>query len=624
MKSELPVLLKSVEEQYIKETDWEVQENANVSKSFANFIGYYIDKTWKHPSIISEIFGEQACKEYYDRSIHIHKMPFSFFIPYCTGWSFEKILRKGLVTPTIISKPAKHLDTACSHLSNFFYIATQEWTGAMATSAFDLYTAPFVNSDKLSFKEIKQVMQEFVFNLNYPSRLGYQCPFTNITIVLDTVETYLDSDAIIAGKPAGRLGDYIDEAITVTRALTEVYLEGDAKGQPFTFPIPTLFLTKNFDWNNTKWDGLSDYIFEALAKRGTFYLLNGFSTNVDCLLSMCCRLNIDMQKAYMFSIGIQEASGPRGVWAIPDATGSIGVVTINLPRLAIEAKGEEQKFFELLEEKLKLAREVLMRMRRRYERSLRSGMMPITKEYIAHLNSHYNTFGLVGLPEAAANLIDPDLWIKRDREEINKAVKLMKRIVSFVRRFSEECEKQDNVLYNVEEVPAESTALWLAQEDYRRYKELVENRDVFIPVLDGVPIYSNSIIPYYIDVPLYDRARWEGEVQQEFTGGVMMHIFLFESPDPSALRRLVEKIAKNTKVVYFSITPTIASCRHCGWNAVGIYTKCPKCGRKVELWSRIVGYYRPISKWNIGKRAEFFYRVHYGESGSIMPKYYAN
>ena len=629
-----------LERAYIRNADWEVHENANTNTSYSNFLGFMVDKLLKRPEVLSEYLPHDAVSLHFDGAIHIHKLPHSLWIAYCAGWSYGKILKIGLKTPTIISKPAKHLDTAVSHLINYFFLAAQEWTGAQAVSAFDLYVAPFVRYDGLDYKSVKQALQRMLFELNYPSRMGYQSPFTNITLVLDTSRDFLEREAIVGGKVVGALEDYVDEAITVTNALLDLYLEGDAQGRPFTFPIPTMMLTDSFDWNGRRWGDLVDRLFETLAIRGTAYLLNGYATNVESLYSMCCRLTIDVSKVINNNIKLlvnsplemdcqedfeeflRKNRSAFGIWALPDATGSIGVVTINLPRLAMLSRGEWDKFEELLYNRLEVARRVLKTLRRRYEQNLKAGLMPITKVYLGHLSSHFSTIGLVGLPEAAANLMNyPDLWTELSTRRINEAVSLMKDIVSTVRGVSEEYEDIDGCLYNVEEVPAESAAYRLASLDYELFKEKVEKRDVFIPMEEGIPYYSNSIIPYYANVSLPMRARWEGEVQQEFTGGVMMHIFLYESIDPKSLKKLVYRIATQTKVIYFSLTPAITVCRKCHYSVVGVHSKCPKCSStKVEVWSRIVGYYRPVSNWNVGKRAEFAQRVHYGSDGVLIPK----
>jgi len=620
--------VEELERAYLKRADWEIVENANTNFSYSNFRNYLFEKLVETPSVLSSYLPPDAVEAHYKGDIHIHKLPDSLWIPYCIGWSYRRILEKGLQTPSVVSRPARHFDTAVSHLANFFFMAAQEFTGAQATSAFDLYTAPFVARDRLSHDRVKQALQAMLFELNYPARAGYQSPFTNITLVLDTSRDMLEGDAIVGGERVGSLGDYLGEALEVSKALFELYLEGDAVGQPFTFPIPTLMLTKNFDWEGRRWGELTDLIFETLARRGSAYLLNGYASNVEALYAMCCRLTIDVNHAVNHGLKLsyadeedaferflkaREGGKAFGIWALPDATGSIGVVTVNLPRIAALSEGEWGVFEELLRERLQLARKVLLAWRVRYERSLRTGLMPITKVYLGHFNHHFNTFGLIGLPEAAANFLrDPKVWLEGSARSIREAVEVERRMVQLVREFAEECEEVDGFLYNVEEVPGESTGYKLALAD----RQLFGGRDdVLIPSDGSAPFYSNSVVPYYADVPIYQRAVWEGEVQQEFTGGVMMHLFLSEQPDPKALKSLVHRIATNTKVVYFSITPTISVCRECGWRAVGTHWQCPKCGSATDVWSRIVGYYRPVRQWNPGKRAEFALRKQYASTG---------
>jgi ribonucleoside-triphosphate reductase len=607
--------LEKIEREYVGEEDWEVKENANENRSYGNFLSYILDKTLKHPAILEKIFPAEGVKKHFEREIHIHKLPQSLHIPYCIGWSLSRLLQLGLRTPTLLSAPPKHLDAAVNQLVNFIFLAAQEFSGAMAVSAFDLLMAPFVKNDNLSDKEIKQRLQSMLFELNFPSRMGFQSPFSNITICLDTSKAFSELDAIIGGKKVGKVSDYLDEAIRIVKQLIYLYNEGDLKHSPFTFPIPTIMITKNFDWNDRKWDGLTYLIFENLAKRGTFYLLNGYVADVDALYAMCCRLTIDVSKINNNIVtSFEEKVIPKvhGIWTIPDATGSIGVVTINLPRLAFLSKGDESKFEEMLKEDLEVARKILIKMRERYERSLKCGLMPITRFYLGSFANHYNTFGLVGLPEAAANFLrNFDLWNELNKSDIIEAVKWMRKTVRFVRKVAEEYYSKDGVLYNVEEVPAESVAYRMASSDLEKFRDAFERKEFFIPTYNGTPFYSNCIIPYYSNFSIAKRAILEGKVQKEFNGGVMMHIFLNESVDPNVLKKLVRRIARKTNVVYFSITPTISICKNCGWNEVGIYEKCLKCGKNAEIWSRIVGYYRPVSSWNIGKIAEFKRRIHY-------------
>ena len=307
----------------------------------------------------------------------------------------------------------------------------------------------------------------------------------------------------------------------------------------------------------------------------------------------------------------QELDGVHGIWAIPDATGSIGVVTLNLPRIAYQSKGDWSLFNEKLDDSLEAARSVLKRMREIYVNNLSRGFMPITRLYLGHLSGHFSTIGLVGLPEAASNFMGMDVWLEGSRRDMEKAIDIERKIVETVRKRSKEYQEMDGCLYNVEEIPAESTAYRMAVKDAEIFNDKL-GTEYFMPFENGTPFYSNSIVPYYADVSIFERARWEGIVQQEFTGGVMMHLFLSETVDPLALKKLVRRICENTKVVYFSITPTLTVCKDCGRSIVGIYGRCPSCGSEnVDWWSRIVGYYRPVSQWNIGKKAEFKLRKNY-------------
>jgi len=599
--------IKSIEEAYLGDTDWETKENANMSRSPGGLLDYLLDKLLKTEAVLSQFLPPEAVKAHFRGDIHIHKLPYSLWIPYCAGWSLAKLMRMGLKTPSLVTSPPKHFSSAISQSTDFLYISQQEWSGAQAFTAFDLYTAPFVKHDSLSDAEIRQKLQSMLYQLNVPARIGMQTPFTNITLMLDTVRELLDSPAYVAGKKAGTLGDYLDEALKVVKALLELYLEGDALGQPFTFPIPTIMLTRDFDWTGRRWGELTDLIFEALAKRGTAYILNGYVSDVKALYAMCCRLTIDVSQ---LSLELPLREGwTRGVWALPDGTGSIGVVTINLPRLAAVSKGEWDIFEEKLTDMCGYARRVLKAWRARYQKMLKAGLLPITETYLGHFGNHYNTIGLIGLPEAAANLMrNPWVWREGSTRDMKAAVELEKRMVGYVRKVAREYAEQDGVLYNVEEIPGESTSYRLASMDVQLFKG---REDVLIPSDGTAVFYSNSVVPYYADVPMHMRALWEGEVQGEFTGGVMMHLFLAESPDPQALRKLVRRIAENTKVVYFSITPTISICRKCGWSAIGLIDECPKCSAETDVWSRIVGYYRPVKNWNVGKKAEFKSRVIY-------------
>ena len=619
--------IDEVIEKYLRETSWDVRENANTTRSYSDFIGYTFNSLLSDYSLLSKYLPIEAVKMHFDGDIHIHKLPHSLWVPYCIGWNYGKILKLGLRTPTIQSNPAKHLSTAVSHLINFFYMASQEWTGAQATSAIDLYMAPFVKYDKLDYTAVKQCIQGMFFELNYPSRLGYQAVFTNITIVLDTVNNYLESEAIVGGKIVGSLGDFIDQAILVARSIFDLLLEGDAIGQPFTFPITTMTVTRKFDWNGRRWGELIDLILRSMAIRGAVYILNGYIIDVDSLYAMCCRLTVDISRITRAEIKtikgeleehLRKLRSSRGVWAPPDATGSIGVVTINLPRVAILSRGDWSRFIELLDKRLEIAREVLLKWRERYERSLDLKLMPITEVYLGHLRNHYNTIGLIGLPEATANILgEPNMWSEVNLNLIREGVNLSKKIVKHVVARTMEFEEEDGYMYNVEETPAESAAYRLALRDANLFMDLMRKRRILIPSEGGRPFYSNSIVPYYTNLPITLRAKLEGSVQKEFTGGVMMHLFLYEVPEVDALKKLIYRLVTQTDISYFSITPAISVCRKCGYSITGIHTKCPRCGKDMDIWSRIVGYYRPLRSWHEGRKYEFKTRIHYGSRGAI-------
>ncbi len=602
--------IRELEAKYIKLRKG-VVDNANLNIAYTSLMDY--------------IFGEVVCEQlekiipvdvaraHRDGWIYIHKLPHSLWIPYCMGWQLLRIAKYGLKTPSIIASPPKHFLSFIKQVENFTFLAQLESTGAQAYSAIDLYSAPFIACDKLDEREVKQVIQSYLYAINTPMRIGFQTPFVNVTIVLDTVKGFLEADAYVGGKVVGALGDYLDSAILFAKCFLQLLIEGDARRQPFTFPIPTLMVTENFDWNGSRWGELTYKIFENLSEVGSPYILNGYATDVSAIYAMCCRLNIDVKKIGMrtaarsFRVELDEVSemlrkrkAPFGVWAIPDATGSIGVITINLPRLGYLAKGEWDRLFEMLDEELSLARKMFAWWRKRYEYNLSVGLMPILKEYLGHLNWHYNTIGVLGLPEFAANFLgDPKLWEEASRRDLRDAIDAMVKVLRHIKEVIAEFEEEDGYLYNVEEVPAEAAAHKLAAKDAARFP------DMYIPGRESTPFYSNSIVPYYAQIPLMERVYWEAQVQPEFTGGVMCHIFLGHKLEPDEIKKLVYNVCTQTKLVYFSITPVISVCPTCGYREVGVLETCPKCKSTVDVWARVVGYYRPLSSWYAPRREEF-------------------
>ena len=601
--------------EYAKWDGMNVLENANQYPGPTGFFSYILEK-----SLLNRLnqIPKKVLDAHQDGEVYVHKLPHSIYIPYCSGHSLSRILEKGLKTATVVSRPARHFDTFVDHVANYLITAQHYFTGAQAFSSVEWYAGPFIKKDGLSVDGVKQDIQRLIFNLNYPSRIGMQTPFTNFTITMDAPKEMLDGDyAIYDGKKAGSLGLYEKEAKTFIIALSRVLYEGDAVGQPFTFPIPTLMATADMLWNDPE---VFEAIFKTAAKRGSFYWLNTRAVDPDASFAMCCRINIDKNElnfAYGFNLEkIKREKAKKiesqrfgGLWAIPDVTGSINVTTVNLPRLALMAE-DDDVFWSLYEKVLGVVKESEMWFRYRYRNfiSQYSNIYSLIIEYLPEFPMDYfNTIGLLGLPEAAAiYLKEPRLWIDGSRRDWIEATELMKKMVDFAVEKARGWMMKDEVPWNVEEVPGESAAARLAIKDIQRFPELRE----YFEEQDN-PIYSSSIAPYYGSLELSDRIWIEGKVQKSFTGGVMMHIFLGEEPDPEALASLTKRLIK-TDLVYWSYTPAITVCNSCGKSFTGLYSKCPHCGSEnIEIWSRIIGYYRPLKNWNPFRKKEFRTRSHY-------------
>ncbi|RLI87851.1 MAG: anaerobic ribonucleoside-triphosphate reductase [Archaeoglobales archaeon] len=588
--------IREYEETYSNLSSEWIKENANVPRSYSAFVDYVFKNEVVTRRQLLEYFDAHEVKAHLEGDLHIHKLPQSLWNPYCTGWDYGLILKKGIVGTVPSAKPAKYLSTAVAHLVHFFLILCQEWTGAQAVTGVDLYLAPFVNKDKLDFNRVRKEIETLVFDLNYPYRRDFQSPFTNITLVMDQIEYFNQKPAIIAGRELDdQLSDFMDECIILNKAFIDVFMEGDGLSRPFTFPILTIPITKKFDWNERRWDDLTYRIFELISRRGSIYIFNGVKYNAEEVFSMCCRLLLNRTV--------------RGIWSIPDNIGSINCVTINLPRIGM-ISNDEDKFFEVLDQKLELARSILMKLRKRYEEIMRNGsMMILTQNYLeCGLSNHFNTIGVVGLPEAASILMNNlDVWTECKDRDIRDAIEIMKRILIFINERLKEFSKADGYKYNLEEVPAESTAYRFAKLDEEKYPLFRH----YIPYYNNYPLYSNSIIPYSADLSLIERIKYESEVQKFFTGGVILHIFLNSLADVEALKKLTYRIVHQTDLVYFSFTPVISVCPKCKRSFTAHLERCPECGGSVEVWSRIVGYYRPINRWLPARVSEFKARTHY-------------
>ena len=605
----------------------DVNENANRYQGPSGFFAWLLDKYMEQDAL--NILPTRLLKAHLDGVVYIHKLPHSVYIPYCTGHSVARLLKKGLRTITIVSRPARHFDTLVDHIANYLITMQHYFTGAQALSSVEWYAGPFIRNDKPTYKQIKQQIQRLLYNLNYPTRIGLQTPFTNFTVTMDAPKKMIEGDkAIYGGEEVGPLGAYEEEAKTFFKALTELYYEGDSVGQPFTFPIPTLMATAKWVWEDPE---IHEAIFKTAAKRGSFYWLNTRLVDPDATFAMCCRLTIqrnELINAYRnskFSLSTlrKEAEELReeywrtverqrfgGLWAMPDITGSVNIVDVNLPRLALESQREESLFWEKYSEALKLVKEGVDWFRNRYMYIMKNypNFYAMIIEYMPEFpGTHFNTIGLIGLPEAAAILMgEPKLWLDGSRRDWYRAAELMRKIVEFATSHARKWMAEEGVPWNVEEVPGESASPKLAMIDLKKYQWLSE----YLPDPTN-PVYSSSIAPYYAPMELPDRVEVEQRVQKYFTGGVMMHIFLGEEADPESLASLTKRLLQ-TELVYWSYTPAITHCNNCDKTFTGVFTICPVCGSSnVDIWSRIIGYYRPLRNWNPYRRAEFWTRKHY-------------
>ncbi len=624
-----------VVQSYLEAASPDVFENANKYPGPTGLLSYVAEK--RLMALVRRVFPDELYKLHVGGVIHIHKLPHSLFIPYCSGHSVERLLVKGLRTPTITAFPAKHMDTFSDHVANYLMTMQHYFSGAQAFGAVELYAGPFIRRENLSYKQVKQNVQRMIFNLNFPSRTGMQTPFTNFTIVLDASRKKLDGDdAIVGGERVGVLGEYLEEAKMFVKAVYEIHGEGDASGRPFTFPIPTIMTTSKMLYEDPD---VFEAVFKASAKKGTGYWLNTRIVDPDSSYAMCCRINIDarelmhankvgglrmtsmkreVEEAREEYIKRLEKTRMGGLWAIPDITGSKAVITVNLPRLVLDSNRDDEAFKHLLDSVLVKVRTGLVWMAERYYKlaSRYKEFYSMVHIYVPEVFSlvgtpFFLTVGLIGLPEAAAMMEgDPKAWREGSRKQRLRMRDWMARIVSYVVDEARKWSKSTGYPFNVEEVPGESAAARLALIDASLNKEVLE----YLPE-EEEPVYSTSVAPYYADLSLWERVEIEEKVQPLFTGGVMMHIFLGEEPDPEALARLTRRLTESTSLVYWSYTPAITVCPKCGWSSVGMLRECPRCGSETEIWSRIIGYYRPLKNWNPARRKEFWTRKHISISG---------
>ena len=587
-------------DKYLENLDWKVNENSNMGYSLQglnNYVSAEITKTYWLDKIYTSKIG-QAHKE---GDLHIHDL--NLLSVYCVGWDLTDLLQEGFtgVAGKVASKPAKHFRSVLGQVVNFFYTLQGEAAGAQAFSDFDTLLAPFIRVDKLSYKEVKQAIQEFVFNVNVPTRVGFQTPFTNITLDLECPKHMADNPVIIGGEMQDTTyGEYQEEMNMLNKALLEVLSEGDANGRVFTFPIPTVNITKDFNWDNP----VIESLWEASAKYGIPYFSNFINSDMDPedARSMCCRLRIDNRQ-------LEYRGG--GLFGSNPMTGSVGVVTINLPRLALKSKNEKE-FFKGLAELMDMAKDSLETKRKVLERLTDANLYPYTKFYLRNIKqrfnqywkNHFSTIGLIGTNEAALNLLGVDIGTEKGKAFAEKTLDFMRdRLVEY--------QKETGNNYNLEATPAEGTTYRLAQLDKASFPDRAHFANG-IGAEVKCPFYTNSShLPVNYTDDLFELMDLQDNLQTKYTGGTVIHFFLGERmDDPQTLKKLVKTICENYKLPYFTFSPSFSICKNHGY-IVGEHPECPKCGEATEVYSRVVGFLRPVSQWNKGKQAEFEMREHY-------------
>ncbi len=582
---------RDVVNSYVHNEDWRVKENSTITYSVGGLIlsnsGAVTANYW-----LSEIYDQEIAGAHRDCDMHIHDL--SMLTGYCAGWSLMQLLQEGLggIKGKISSSPARHLSVLCNQMVNFLGIMQNEWAGAQAFSSFDTYLAPFVRSENLSYREVKQCIESFIFGVNTPSRWGTQAPFTNITLDWTVPDDLAEMPAIVGGKPQDFCyRDCKKEMDMVNRAFIETMIEGDADGRGFQYPIPTYSITRDFDWSDTENNKL---LFEMTSKYGTPYFSNYVNSDMkpSDIRSMCCRLRLDLRE-------LRKKSG--GFFGSGESTGSIGVVTLNMPRLAYLSISEND-FFARLDRLMDIAARSLKVKRELISRLLEEGLYPYTKRYLGSFKNHFSTIGLVGMNEACLNAN----WIAKDLTH-RESLDFTKKVLNHMRERLIKYQEQYGDLYNLEASPAESTAYRLAKHDRQKYPNIIT-----AGAPGETPYYTNSShLPVGFTGDVFEALDKEDELQVLYTSGTVFHCFLGEKlPDWRAAAELVKKISDNYKLPYYTITPTYSVCPEHGYLS-GEQRICPKCGRATEIYSRITGYYRPVQNWNDGKIQEFADRKTY-------------
>lgn len=592
---------KDVVDSYVKVTDWRVKENSTVTYSVGGLIlsnsGAITANYW-----LSEIYDDEIANAHRNADIHLHDL--SMLTGYCAGWSLKQLIQEGLggVSGKITSAPAKHLATLCNQMVNFLGIMQNEWAGAQAFSSFDTYLAPFVKTDNLSYDAVKKCIESFIYGVNTPSRWGTQSPFSNITLDWVVPDDLAELNAIVGGKEMDfKYKDCQKEMDMVNKAFIEIMIEGDANGRGFQYPIPTYSITKDFDWSDTENNRL---LFEMTSKYGTPYFSNYINSDMapSDIRSMCCRLRLDLRE-------LRKKSG--GFFGSGESTGSVGVVTINMPRIAYLSSDEEE-FYKRLDKMMDIAARSLNTKRAIITKLLNEGLYPYTQRYLGSFENHFSTIGLLGMNEACLNA----KWIREDLTH-EKAQSFTKDVLNHMRERLSDYQELYGDLFNLEATPAESTAYRLAKHDLEQFPDIITASDD-----TAMPYYTNSShLPVGYTEDIFEALDIQDELQTLYTSGTVFHAFLGEKlPDWKAAANLVRKIAKNYRLPYYTLSPTYSVCKDHGYISGEQYT-CPVCGGKTEVYSRITGYYRPVQNWNEGKTKEFKDRKVYNiETSVLKPK----
>jgi len=589
---------KETIDKYLKLADWRVKENSTVTYSVGGLIlsnsGAITANYW-----LSDVYDKEIGQAHKNADIHIHDL--SMLTGYCAGWSLKQLIKEGLggVTGKITSKPASHLSTLCNQMVNFLGIMQNEWAGAQAFSSFDTYLAPFVKVDNLTYREVKQCIQSFVYGVNTPSRWGTQAPFSNITLDWTVPADLAELNCIIGGKEVDfKYKDCEKEMAMVNKAFIEIMIEGDANGRGFQYPIPTYSITRDFNWAETENNKL---LFEMTTKYGTPYFSNYINSDMEPsdVRSMCCRLRLDLRE-------LRKKSG--GFFGSGESTGSVGVVTINMPRIAYLSNNEEE-FFERLTHMMDVSARSLKIKRETITKLLEAGLYPYTKRYLGTFANHFSTIGLVGMNECCLNA----KWIQKDLTN-KDAQEFTKKVLNFMREKLSDYQEMYGDLYNLEATPAESTSYRLAKHDRMRWPDIITASSD-----DNNPYYTNSShLPVGYTDDIFKALDVQDDLQTLYTSGTVFHAFLGQKLENwQVTANLVRKIAENYKLPYYTISPTYSVCTTHGYIAGEEHT-CPECGKPTEVYSRITGYYRPVANWNDGKAQEFKERKEYDLANSTF------